>query len=195
MDEFPATESPPRCLQCHYVLRGLPEPRCPECGRFFDPGDPLSYPVKPPLVFWRYWLPPLVMTAAACAIWALLYRTAGVGVAATVITPFALGGLVGYATRPFGKWLLIFVGIITLFVSMGFMVSAGLQGIYCGLILVGIALVPLMVGLAAGVALRTILKRSGFSQRWHLPVWLFLALPLVWARLEGPVSFRYGEVR
>ncbi len=26
-----------RCLGCGYLLRGLPAPRCPECGRSFDP--------------------------------------------------------------------------------------------------------------------------------------------------------------
>src|SRR5207237_69883 len=28
------------CLDCGYALWGLPEPRCPECGREFDPLDP-----------------------------------------------------------------------------------------------------------------------------------------------------------
>lgn len=31
------------CLNCGYDLRGLPEPRCPECGRGFDPDDPRTY--------------------------------------------------------------------------------------------------------------------------------------------------------
>ncbi len=31
-----------RCLGCGYSLRGLAEPRCPECGRPFDPADPTS---------------------------------------------------------------------------------------------------------------------------------------------------------
>ena len=26
------------CLDCGYRLRGLAEPRCPECGRVFTPG-------------------------------------------------------------------------------------------------------------------------------------------------------------
>jgi hypothetical protein len=25
---------------CNYPLRDLPQPRCPECGRAFDPHDP-----------------------------------------------------------------------------------------------------------------------------------------------------------
>ena len=32
-----------RCLGCGYILDGLPENRCPECGRPFDPGDPSTY--------------------------------------------------------------------------------------------------------------------------------------------------------
>jgi hypothetical protein len=31
------------CLGCRYNLRGLTEPRCPECGRAFDPGDPRTW--------------------------------------------------------------------------------------------------------------------------------------------------------
>src|SRR5438045_4421546 len=30
------------CLTCGYALRGLPTPRCPECGREFDPMDPAT---------------------------------------------------------------------------------------------------------------------------------------------------------
>src|SRR5688572_14959917 len=28
-----------RCMGCGYALRGLADPRCPECGREFDPDD------------------------------------------------------------------------------------------------------------------------------------------------------------
>src|SRR5687768_4748701 len=30
------------CLDCGYALRGLRSRRCPECGRAFDPADPLT---------------------------------------------------------------------------------------------------------------------------------------------------------
>jgi hypothetical protein len=32
-----------RCLGCGYILDGLPENRCPECGRAFDPSDLRTY--------------------------------------------------------------------------------------------------------------------------------------------------------
>lgn len=38
-----------RCINCSYPLRGIPEPRCPECGTPFDPDDPKSWaPENPP---------------------------------------------------------------------------------------------------------------------------------------------------
>ena len=32
-----------RCLGCGYLLEGLPENRCPECGLEFDPDNPDSF--------------------------------------------------------------------------------------------------------------------------------------------------------
>jgi hypothetical protein len=32
-----------RCLGCGYILDGLPENRCPECGRRFHPDDPATF--------------------------------------------------------------------------------------------------------------------------------------------------------
>ena len=32
-----------QCLKCGYQLRGLIEPRCPECGLDFTPGEPWTY--------------------------------------------------------------------------------------------------------------------------------------------------------
>ncbi|MEM6334294.1 MAG: hypothetical protein AAF823_13240 [Planctomycetota bacterium] len=34
------------CLTCGYSLRGLHEPRCPECGAWFDPERPTTYYAK-----------------------------------------------------------------------------------------------------------------------------------------------------
>lgn len=36
-----------KCPKCGYVLRGLAEPRCPECGRRFDPHEILAFLRRP----------------------------------------------------------------------------------------------------------------------------------------------------
>ncbi len=41
-----AREQIPKCLRCGYLLYGLPEDRCPECGTFFD-GPPPKPPDEP----------------------------------------------------------------------------------------------------------------------------------------------------
>ncbi|MCP4590613.1 MAG: hypothetical protein GY842_07710 [bacterium] len=40
------------CLNCSYIIDGLPEHRCPECGAEFDPGDPTTYQIKKPARTW-----------------------------------------------------------------------------------------------------------------------------------------------
>jgi hypothetical protein len=48
-----------RCLMCDYSLRGLPENRCPECGRAFDPDDPRTMNMgREPGKLARLWLRP-----------------------------------------------------------------------------------------------------------------------------------------
>lgn len=39
------------CKKCGYVLRGLCDPRCPECGNPFDLYDPTTYTVRQPRRF------------------------------------------------------------------------------------------------------------------------------------------------
>lgn len=42
-----ASETSRYCLTCSYVLYGLPEERCPECGRAFDSHDPTTFSDRP----------------------------------------------------------------------------------------------------------------------------------------------------
>lgn len=47
MDQTPA-DNAARCLTCGYLLQGLPDPICPECGRAFDPSDESTFDTRPP---------------------------------------------------------------------------------------------------------------------------------------------------
>lgn len=43
----PAKQPPLYCRQCGYDLRGLPQPRCPECANPFDPANPHTFRRRP----------------------------------------------------------------------------------------------------------------------------------------------------
>jgi hypothetical protein len=58
MSERPSTSktSDAFCLGCAYSLRELTSPRCPECGRGFDPDDARTMSLGKPLSRWQRWL-------------------------------------------------------------------------------------------------------------------------------------------
>jgi len=58
------------CLDCDYPLRGLATPRCPECGRAFDPNDSWTMNVGRPMRRALRWLlrPPGRWTVAAAIV-------------------------------------------------------------------------------------------------------------------------------
>ena len=101
----------PRCLDCAYCLFGLPEPRCPECGRAFDLTDPSTYSTKPPLIRWRLWLPGLLLAIGLGLVIFLVIIVGGLGIgwAATLAAPACIGIILGYRcrVRPLAYVLLI----------------------------------------------------------------------------------------
>jgi len=56
MSNEPGIPPTARCLRCGYLLRGLPIPVCPECGRAFDPADASTYDLRPPDWRRRWWI-------------------------------------------------------------------------------------------------------------------------------------------
>ena len=70
MREQPQAAPDHFCLKCRYVLNHLDQPRCPECGRVFDPANPATYAKTPYRL--RHW--PVVVTwlTAVVPLWLLL---------------------------------------------------------------------------------------------------------------------------
>jgi hypothetical protein len=89
------------CLTCNYPLRGLPTPRCPECGREFDPLDPATMNMGRELNEVAKWVlgpvrwPVNVLSwgALAFALWAARLPGGEVGASSSVIILAALGVL------------------------------------------------------------------------------------------------------
>jgi len=88
-----------RCLGCGYSLRGLTEPRCPECGRPFDPADPTT--------FWRDRVPGRVGRFFLKAPGWPLDGVAVLGGLTMLVSDSAPGGYFALFTLAVRLWLVI----------------------------------------------------------------------------------------
>ena len=185
-------DRPPRCRGCSYLLERLEEPRCPECGRPFDPADPATFTRLPGFLFWKYWMPGVALAAVAgLASFAVFIAAGATGWAFTLATPVMIGALIGYGVR--ARWLAAATAALPVLGAIIMAtVFARIEGTFCGAILGAIAIVPLLFGAVCGIVLRMTLKNTTFSQRWYLPVLLFLSLPpltyLAQRTFGGPVA-------
>lgn len=69
------------CGGCNYPLRGLAEPRCPECGRGFDPNDPRTMNLgRPTTALARWALAPPGRPLAGLALFAAAFTLAATSV-------------------------------------------------------------------------------------------------------------------
>jgi hypothetical protein len=170
---------PPRCIGCGYILLHLDEPRCPECGRGFNPDDDRTYRRQPGFVFWRYWLPGFLQAIIPITVLACLFLWNGaVGWGLVLGAPISLGCLLGYGVRARWVWRIILAIAGILFV-VGTLMMFSLAGPLCGFVLSILFLIPASIGVALGIPLRHFLKDSKFSQRWYLPIIAMLLIPLM----------------
>lgn len=182
----------PRCITCGYALSGLPNSgRCPECSRDYDLEDPRSYTIRVRFNRWRFWLPGLCLAIGASILCAaiLTFTLATWEVTVLIAAPLAIGCILGY--RMLAKWFVIpFVAVVVPLVLLSIiflpvMMSPSLyfpSAIKLQLILGASSVLfgPICFGTAMGVLLRVILKRTSFSQRSHLPVLAFVAMPVIY---------------
>lgn len=182
--DFPEGGPAKRCLGCFYVLDHLPTDQCPECGRAFDPHDPSTYTIKPPFVWWRYWLPGFGLAVVlGLAAYALLIPVTGFGWAVTLAVPVLVGGVVGYSVR-LGWWAAVTVGVLASLACVVGVASGGAAGVFCMLVLTAMAFLPVGLSVTAGILFRAMLKRSRWDQRHWLPVVLLFLLPFAVAAVE-----------
>lgn len=89
------------CLDCGYALHGLATPRCPECGREFDPLDPKTMNMGRPLTAAAKWVlgpvrwPVSVLTwvAVAFALWVARLPGAQIRTSSSMVILITLGFL------------------------------------------------------------------------------------------------------
>ena len=157
----------PKCLGCGYTLTGLgPQALCPECAREFDLHSPTTFTYNRPFLGWRYWGTGFGV-AAGIGIALMLVETLGVGSggwSVWIATPLLIGLMCGYAVRLRAYALVLLCLLLFGCLLLGLM-AGGVAGVFCGMILAGIALVPLVVGALLGHGLRAIIRAMGYDLR------------------------------
>lgn len=188
--------APARCKQCFYVIENLPDKRCPECGRAFDPAVPDTYTFNPPqvIVYWHWGLALLIASVVALATSGALLAAGSWGYALWVGVPMGSAVILGYAVRPaIVGWLLGIVAlgviIITMFMAMN------IAGLFCGAILAIVIVLPLLCGVAVGAGLRLALKHNALEHARRVSIGLALGIPIAWGLIEGrPVPMAHESI-
>ena len=159
----PLARHVPCCAGCGYLLVKLPEDRCPECGREFDPSEISTYAFTNwyrPVVFWT----PAIAGIALLALMLMPLATAGLpGLALWLLLPLAIGLIMHYGWGELG-WMTIYVTMV-----LSTLIGSATWGFCLSMGIMWITLLPLCIGAMLGDWLRHQMRDSEFSQAQWLP--------------------------
>src|SRR4029077_16052629 len=91
--------------------------------------------------------------------------------------PFAVGGLLGYGTRV-SFWVTLLLSLLAISCVAFILVTMNLSGIFCGLTLGLIFLVPALFGCVVGWIVRITTGNAAWDNRRFVFMGMFLGLPL-----------------
>jgi hypothetical protein len=173
------------CGGCDEALPGgVQASACPRCGREYDPHDPLTFRTTPRFRAVRYWLPGLSLAViAGVASYAVILRSDSNGVALFLAVPVSVGAVLGYGARARTGMTLVLCVLAVSLVAFA-LVALGFAGLFCGAVGAAVLVVPALLGVLLGTALRVSLKISRWSQRFYLPLAALVALPHLADRIE-----------
>jgi hypothetical protein len=187
------------CLQCNERLYASGLAQCGRCGLQYDGGNLDTFRTKPMFLRWKFWFPG-VMTAIVCGVvsYAICLQAGDLGFALFGAVPLSMGAILGYSTRvgQLGAWAVVLLLSLTVVATVVGLVTIGAAGVFCGLTLAAIFILPVaagfIFGVGAGALVRVLLANSQWDQRWFLPLIGFIAFPyfvqLVESATRGPLG-------
>jgi len=181
---YDSYRDPVYCLRCNQALYELGQATCTSCGWQYDTERPETYRSEPMFLRWKYWFPAVCLSVASGVIsYAMCLTTGELGFALFVAVPISFGSILGYATRAH-VWFVVLLALVVVGAVVCALMSMNLAGFFCGLTLAGIFVLPALVGVTLGLILRSLLKSSGWDQRWYLPLLMLAALPYLVQAIE-----------
>jgi len=182
------------CLRCAAELPAAERPAiCPSCGLQYDPARPETFATRRSSSRWKFWLPGFLLSVTVGTLaYAACLQMGEMGYALFFAVPVSFGAILGYATR-IQTWGLVVLAVLTIASVILTLISMSLAGIFCGITLGIIFLVPTFFGLLCGVLLRAILIASRWDHAWYFRwyVWLIAVLPLIGQQIESAFPRRH----
>jgi|GEM_PF-893731 len=194
--------APCYCLRCRSKLRPfklheLEQPRCPQCRLPYDPNDPATYTARPMLLRWWFWLPGFCLAVlTGVAAYAFILWNGQMGYALFLGVSFGMGAILGYATRV-SVWLTLLLTLLAVPCVVLGLLCLDLSGVFCGLTLGGIFVVPALGGAVVGWLLRVAFRNSSWDYRRYYFLACLVVLPFGGGAVENhwPVEPVVAEVR
>jgi hypothetical protein len=179
---------PPRfCLRCQELLPWYEQesPQCLKCGLQFNPGEPSTFRTQRQMARWKFWFPGFCLAVASGVIsYAVCLLSGDMGVALFCAVPVSVGAILGYGTRVHW-WLVGMLGIVAIAAIVFALIQMSMAGLFCGMTLSLIFLIPVVLGIILGVVLRVALASTRWDQRWFFPLIFFIVLPYVVQAIEN----------
>jgi hypothetical protein len=137
---------------------------------------------------WQLWLPGLLLAILVgvvtyTAIFLVAARQHTMGASLFLVVPVSVGAILGYTTRP-RFWSLLLLSILAIACIVCIIVTMNLAGIFCGVTLGLVFLLPTLAGCGLGWMLRVMLKGGFDDQRRYYCLALLSVLPLLSEAIE-----------
>jgi len=186
---------PAYCLRCSARLHVHPldDPgpsKCARCGLPYDSERPETYSRRPRPLQWNLWVPGLIIAIVAGVLaYARSVDQAILGYTAFFGVPFGIGIVVGFATRSPKYWLVPLLSLIATAAVVVALISMNISGLFCGAILGGIFLGPLLVGALVGWGIRRVARSAAWDRRRFFFLAIFVGLPFGAQEVESRLPF------
>jgi len=137
----------------------------------------------------QYWIPGLCLSIglgiAAYAFIYYSYSGIGMGYSLFFAVPLSIGAIIGYSQKSIRIWwtvgLCLFAIVAVIFVLNGM----GVTGIFCGLTLGAIFLLPVLMGVTLGYVLQQSISKRISKKYNSAPFLMFFILPLLCGFVEN----------
>ncbi len=177
--------SPPHgrryCLRCEAALReNFPE--CHRCHLQYDPHKRETYLAEKDFHRVEFWLPgwcfSILVGFITYAIVFLCFSKQGMGWALFFAVPTSFGAILGYKTGAIKLWWSLGLGFLAIICIVSAIMVSKISGMFCGLTLGLIFLLPVLLGITLGGILRTIMLDRIAQKFSFIPILVFIIFPI-----------------